>query len=97
MLKDNFKFGLVLGIVGPFLGMLVFYFWKFRLSTSLLGFIRILAVENRILTSMVTFSLVANAALFTIFVNSEKDKTAKGIFTITCVWALVAIGLKWWY
>ena len=97
MLKDNFKFGLFIGFLGPFVGMLVFYLWKFRVSTSLWGFIQLLAVEQRILTSMVTFSLVANAALFTLFINNNKDKTGKGIFAITCFWALTAIFLKWWY
>ncbi len=97
MLKDNFKFGLLLGILGPFIGMLVFYLWKFRVSVSIWGFIQVLAIEKRLLTNMVTFSLFANAVLFTIFINSNKDKTGKGIFAITCVWALAAIFLKWVY
>lgn len=97
MLKDNFKLGLVLGILGPFVGMLAFYLWKFRVSVSLWGFIKVLAIENRLLTNMITFSLFANAVLFTLFINNDKDKTAKGIFVITCIWALGAIFLKWWY
>lgn len=96
MKKDNLIYGLVLGALSPFLGMAIFYFWKFK-AFSFKFFIATLGVEKRLLTSMVTFSLVVNAVLFTIYVNTHKDKTAKGIFVSTLVWALAAIILKWWY
>lgn len=96
MKKDNLIYGLVLGTLSPFLGMFVFYLWKFK-AYSLKFFIATLGVEKRILTSMVTFSLIVNAIAFTIFINSRKDKTARGIFFATLVWALAAIFLKWWY
>ena len=93
MFKDNFKYGLVIGLLGPFIGMFGFYYWKFSIY-SLKSFIQALAVEKTILTSMISFSLLANAILFTIFLNKSKDFTAKGIFVSTCFWAVLAIALK---
>jgi hypothetical protein len=34
--------------------------------------------------------------VFTIYIDKHKDNTAKGIFIATCLYALVALGLKWW-
>lgn len=96
MKKDNLIVGLVLGALSPFLGMAIFYLWKFK-AFSFKFFLATLGVEKRLLTSMVTFSLIVNAVLFTIYINTQKDKTAKGIFVSTLVWALAAIILKWWY
>lgn len=96
MKKDSVVLGLIIGALSPFLGMLVFYLWKFK-AHSISFFLATLGVEKRLLTSMVTFSLIVNAVVFTIFVNAHKDKTVKGIFVSTLIWALAAIILKWWY
>ncbi len=96
MFKDNLKYGLVIGLLSPFVGMLGFYYWKFSIY-SLKNFIISLAVQKTILTSMISFSLLVNAIFFTIFLNKNKDHTAKGIFITTVIWAILAIALKFIY
>lgn len=91
--KDNLKIGLLFGLFAPFLGMLGFYFWKFSRLT-LWEFIQYLGIEKRLITSMVSVSLLANAIIFTIYINSRKDETAKGIFIVTCLYAIAALILK---
>jgi tryptophan-rich sensory protein len=91
---DNFKLGLVLGIIAPLFGMLGFYFWKFSVY-PFKEFLSFIFTEKRLLTSMVTFSLFANAVVFTVFINKHYDKTAKGIFIVTIVWSAIAIALKY--
>ncbi len=93
MFKDNLKYGLVIGALSPFLGMLGFYYWRFSIY-SLKSFITALAVQKTILTSMISFSLLVNAIIFTIFLNKNKDHTAKGIFITTVIWGVFAIALK---
>ena len=39
--------------------------------------------------------LVLNIALFTFYINTRRDKTAKGIFAITLVYAIGALLLKY--
>ena len=79
MLKDNTKYGIVIGFLAPFIGMFGYYYWKFS-AYPLSDFIQSIFVEKKILTTMITFSLMANAILFTLFINTDKDYTAKGIF-----------------
>jgi hypothetical protein len=94
--KDDIKLGIILGLIAPLFGMLAFYFWKFRIY-SFKVFLEYLGLEKRLLTGMISFALFANAIVFTIFINKHLDKTATGIFIVTIIYALIAIGLKFWY
>ena len=91
--KDNLKLGLVLGLLAPMLGMFGFYFWKFS-TYPLKEFVLYLVEAKSLITAMVTFSLMANAILFTLYINTNKDKTAKGIFWVTMVYAVAALIMK---
>lgn len=97
ILKDNLKLGIVIGLFAPLLGIVGHYFWRAYPSVDFFEYVKLLGIEKRYLTSAVTFSLLANAVFFTIFINSHKDKTAKGIFIVTVIWAIFAIILKLWY
>ena len=74
--------GLLLGILAPIAGLLVFYFWKAS-STPLGYFLEFLLQNKTLLTAAISFSLFANAIVFTWAVNTHKDKTAKGVFLVT--------------
>jgi hypothetical protein len=89
--KDSLRFGLLLGIVAPFIGLLLYYFVQFRHITSLRGFFYYVVTERGLLTAIVSVLLVANAAVFTWYVNKRKDRTAKGIFISTCVYGVTAL------
>ena len=93
--KDNFWMGLVMGIVAPMLGILIFKLKKlntFSLKETYLYMI--LEPGYKILTAELSLSLLLNAVLFTIYINSHKDKTAKGIFTTTLVYGLFVLIVK---
>lgn len=94
--KDNLQLGLLLGFLAPFFGVIGFYFWRFK-TLSFIEFIQYLGLEKHLITGMISFSLLANAIAFTIYVNSRKDKTARGIFIATLVYAIAALILKFWY
>ena len=91
--KDNLQLGLIIGLFAPLVGMVGFYFWKFS-AYSFIDFIKFLLVEKHLITGMVSFSLLANAIFFTLYINIHKDKTARGIFIVTCVYAIIALILK---
>ncbi len=38
--------------------------------------------------------LVLNIVLFTVYINSHRDKTAKGVFAATLIYAIVALLFK---
>ena len=92
--KDNFIFGLVLGFIAPFFGFLLYKFIKFKLYT-LTEMFQLLKSNPHLITVFISVSLFANAVLFTIYINGHRDKTAKGIFTLTIIYAVVAMLFKY--
>ena len=89
--KNDVGFGLLLGFTAPIFGLLIYYLVQFRNITSLPGFFYYVATEKALLTAVISVLLVANAGVFTWYVNKRKDRTAKGIFISTCVYGLTAL------
>ncbi len=91
--KDNLQLGLALGFVGPLIGLLVIYLVKFYPS-GLGIFLEEFFSNNRLITSIGSLALLANVILFTIYVNTQRDNTAKGIFLVTLVYGIAILVLK---
>ena len=91
--KDNLRLGLALGLIGPLLGLVVVYFIKFP-SYTFQEFLDYFMHDNRMITSIGSLSLLANAILFTIYVNTSRDNTAKGIFIVTLIYGIGIVLLK---
>jgi hypothetical protein len=91
--KDNLKLGLVLGLLGPALGLVVIYFIKFP-SVTFGDFIDEFFNNNKLITSIGSLSLLANVVLFTLYVNTHRDHTAKGIFLVTLIYGVGILLLK---
>jgi hypothetical protein len=89
--KDSLRFGLLLGFLAPISGMLIYYLIQFKNVTTLGGFFHFVLSEKALLTAMVSVLLVANAGVFTWYVNKRKDRTAKGVFISTCIYGLAAL------
>ncbi len=93
--KDNLRLGLALGLFGPLLGLVVIYFVRFP-SYSFMDFLTYFMNDNRMITSVGSLSLLANVILFTIYINTHRDDTAKGIFIITLIYGIGILILKLW-
>lgn len=93
--KDNFYFGLLMGAIAPLLGIVLFKFYKFK-PFSLKEVIQFMLVEPgfRTLSVALSLSLLLNAALFTIYINTGRDNTAKGIFVTTVLYGAVILLIK---
>jgi hypothetical protein len=91
--KDNLKLGIILGLIGPVLGLVVIYFLKFP-GLGFGEFLDLFFNTNRLITSIGSLSLLANVILFTIYVNTHRDHTAKGIFAVTLIYGIVILLLK---
>lgn len=93
--KDNFIFGFILGLLAPLIGFFIFKYNKLQTLNFKEAFqYMIYQPGHNMLTVAISLSLLANALLFTIYINTHKDKTAKGIFAATIIYALVALSLK---
>ena len=93
--KDNFVFGIALGIVAPLIGFLIYKLVKFK-ALSLQEMFQWMKLNPNLITVAISVSLMANAILFTIYINGYRDKTAKGIFIVTMVYAALALTFKYW-
>ena len=93
-LKDNLNLGLVLAMLLP---VAVFFgIYLMRFSYYPIGeFWQTIRQENRLITFFAAWCLVANIGLFTLFINSRKDRTAKGVFIVTVVYGSAFLLLLW--
>jgi tryptophan-rich sensory protein len=88
--RDDLRFGMVLGFLAPIVGVFVYYFLQFRLFT-LREFFTIMFTQKSLLSGIVSISLIADAVIFTIYINSHKDKTARGVFIATCIYVIASL------
>ncbi len=97
--KDSLVFGMILGCLAPLIGLALFKFSKFREYTisETLGYILHQDSGFRTLTVALSLSLLLNALLFTIYINTHRDKTAKGIFATTVIYGAVILLIKTFY
>ena len=93
--RDSFALGMVLGFLAPILGFIIYKWKKFGMFTFQETY-QYMSLEpgHKTLTVALTLSLLANAVLFTIYVNTNKDKTARGIFAVTCMYAIAVLLIK---
>lgn len=93
--KDSVVTGMLLGAFAPLLGLLLFKYFKFGIFTFKETF-QFMLVEPgfRTLTVALSLSLLLNALFFTLAINTNTDKTAKGIFITTCIYGLFILLVK---
>lgn len=92
--KDNLRLGLLLGLVAPIISLVIYYFVKFYPTFSIRDFFDFLRTNKQQITAVSVPCLVANIALFTYYINSHKDNTAKGVFAATLIYAILALLFK---
>ncbi|MGN6490841.1 MAG: hypothetical protein ACTHLE_02500 [Agriterribacter sp.] len=92
--KDNIRLGLVLGLLTPLLSITIYYFAKFYPLYSLGDMLDAMRTNKRVVTAITIPCLFVNILLFTIYINYRKDKTAKGIFASTLIYAIAALVFK---
>ncbi len=85
--------GLTLGLITPLLVFVIIYLARFT-GYTLEEFTKVFFNENRLITFFGVWCLVGNIALFTYYINTARDKTAKGIFTVTLIYGIGVLLLK---
>ena len=92
--KDNLRLGIVLGLVAPILSLVIYYFYKFSSAYSFKEFLVFIRDNKTQITAISVPCLFLNILLFTIYINSRRDQTAKGVFAATLIYAIVALLFK---
>lgn len=92
--RDDIRLGLALGFIAPIISLGIYYLIKFYPLFSLGDFFYFISTNRNQITAISVPCLVLNIVLFTIYINSHRDKTAKGIFAVTLIYAITALLLK---
>lgn len=85
--------GVILGILVPLLVTAAIYKMRFG-AVPWNDFKQDYLSSNRIITFFGVWCLVANTAVFTYYINTHKDRTAKAIFAVTLLYALSILAIK---
>ncbi|MGH2553174.1 MAG: hypothetical protein ACRDEB_05620 [Chitinophagaceae bacterium] len=93
--KDNLRLGLTIGLLGPLLGLVIIYYIRFP-SYSFMDFLTYFMNDKKMITSVGSLSLLVNIITFTLYINTHRDETAKGIFIITLIYGIGILVLKIW-
>lgn len=91
--KDNLKLGLFLGLLAPLIGIIIYYFWKIYPFTWT-EFWHLLGNNKSLVTSLSMICLFVNVVVFTLYINTHRDQTAKGIFYTTVILAIASLLFK---
>jgi hypothetical protein len=91
-IKDALWIGLFVGLLGPGLGILVFYMISFS-GESIAGFIN-LAVTQKILSPLLSLCAIINLAAFYLFLQYDHYLTARGIILATLLYGVAIVVLK---
>lgn len=93
--KDTLRTGILLGLLGPIAGLILYYLMAFYTrNVGFSEFLGYLKQYKSLLTAVSSISLVANAILFTIFINRRKDQISKGIFISTLIYGITVLLVK---
>lgn len=85
--RDDLKLGLLLGLLLPIAVFFLIYLLRFN-DSGITEFFKTFATQKSLITFFGVWCLVSNIALFTYYVNTAKDRTAKGIFAVTLIYGI---------
>lgn len=96
MLKqDKLSLGILLGLLAPVAGLLIYYLVTFLpRDQSLSDFFSMLRQNRHLLPKLISICLLANGVVFYLYTRKRRDLTARGIFLITMLYAIVILLLK---
>jgi hypothetical protein len=83
-----------MGLVAPIISLVVYYFVKFYPTYSFKDFLDFMHNNKTQITAISVPCLFLNIILFTVYINSKRDQTAKGVFAATLIYAIVALLFK---
>ncbi|QEH40706.1 hypothetical protein [Chitinophaga sp. XS-30] len=96
MLKqDKLSLGILLGLLAPVAALFIYYLVTFMpRSQSLSDFFTMLKQNRHLLPKLISICLLANGVVFYLYTRKRRDQTARGIFLITMLYAIVILLLK---
>lgn len=92
MKKDSKILGIIMGLIAPVIGMLVY--WTFAFGIKGLMDIKILLHQTDKLSALISLGLIANLGGFFLFYRLKLDESARGVILATFLYGFVILILK---
>ena len=90
---DSGWIGIVLGIIGPFLGFYIYYQLMFADVISMKGFIDFVHTPET-LSKIISLSVLMNGIIFFVLLHFKKDLAARAVLGMTLVYGGIIAYLK---
>jgi hypothetical protein len=91
-IKDSAVIGFLIGLIGPSIGIMIFYYFNFR--TSDLGHFLDISVKEKLLSPLLSLCCVINLGVFYLFIHFDKLLTSRGIILSTFLYGFIIVMLK---
>jgi hypothetical protein len=92
--KDSISLGILLAIIVPVLSFAAYKQLKYS-GSSYRDIFGLMKENPSLISASIIISLVGNLVLLTFFFNKKYDRSAKGVFAITALYALLALVFKY--
>ncbi len=92
--KDSISLGIILAIFAPVLSFVVYKQLKYS-GSSFRDIFGLMKENPSLISASIILCLVGNLVLLTFFFNKKYDRSAKGVFAITVLYALLALVFKY--
>lgn len=93
--KDQLSLGILLGLLTPVAAFFLYYLGIIApRGISLPSFFYQIGHNLALLPKVASICLVANGIVFYLYTSKHRDVTAKGIFLVTLLYAIVILLLK---
>lgn len=89
---DKTWIGLILGLIGPFIAFVIYYFINYSYMT-VSSFINYLKLGDTY-TPIISLCVLVNLAIFYLFIWKEKYRGTRGVLASTFIWAIFVMYLK---
>ena len=92
-LFDNWLIGIILGSITPIIGVYLFYLSQ-HFSYDFGQFITVVASYS-FLGQVLSIGVLANLAVFFLFIQTKCYKSAKGVVLVTLIYAFLTLFIKY--
>ncbi|WPQ63019.1 hypothetical protein SIO70_32145 [Chitinophaga sancti] len=94
--KDNLPLGIILGVFTPVIAFFLYYvfFVMMPRHISLGEFFTMISDNKQMQPKLISICLLLNGLVFYFYTRIRRDVTAKGIFLVTMLYAILIILLK---
>lgn len=93
--QDKLSLGMLLGLLTPAVAFFIYYLLVFMPRDLSVGdFLVMLKNNKHLIPKVISICLLANGIVFYLYTRVRRDLTARGIFLMTMLYAIVILLLK---